>query len=90
MSRSFSPQCQRPLEVASRAVAVARPFIPSSGAYMNRLTTIARNFVKDEDGAALLEYGMLVLLIAVLCIVAIKTVGSKINNGFQSVNSSLP
>jgi pilus assembly protein Flp/PilA len=57
---------------------------------MNRLTTIARNFVKDEDGAALLEYGMLVLLIAVLCIVAIKTVGSKINNGFQSVNSSLP
>jgi pilus assembly protein Flp/PilA len=57
---------------------------------MNRLTTIARNFVKDEDGAALLEYGMLVLLIAVLCIVAIKTVGSKINNGFQSVNASLP
>jgi pilus assembly protein Flp/PilA len=57
---------------------------------MNRLTAIARNFVKDEDGAALLEYGMLVLLIAVLCIVAIKTVGSKINNGFNSVNSALP
>jgi pilus assembly protein Flp/PilA len=57
---------------------------------MNRLTTIARNFVKDEDGAALLEYGMLVLLIAVLCIVAIKTVGSKINNGFNSVNAALP
>ena len=57
---------------------------------MNRLTTIARKFVKDEDGAALLEYGMLVLLIAVLCIVAIKTVGSKINNGFNSVNASLP
>jgi pilus assembly protein Flp/PilA len=57
---------------------------------MNRLTTIARNFVKDEDGAALLEYGMLVLLIAVLCIVAIKTVGKKINNGFNSVNAALP
>ncbi len=57
---------------------------------MNRLTTIARNFVKEEDGAALLEYGMLVLLIAVLCIVAIKTVGSKISNGFNSVNASLP
>jgi pilus assembly protein Flp/PilA len=57
---------------------------------MNRLTAIARNFVKDESGAALLEYGMLVLLIAVLCIVAIKTIGSKISNGFNSVNSSLP
>jgi pilus assembly protein Flp/PilA len=57
---------------------------------MNRLTAIARNFVKEEDGAALLEYGMLVLLIAVLCIVAIKTIGSKISNGFNSVNVSLP
>ncbi len=57
---------------------------------MNRLTTLARNFLKEEDGAALLEYGMLVLLIAVLCIVAVKTVGQKINNGFQSVNAGLP
>ena len=57
---------------------------------MNRLTTFARNFLKEEDGAALLEYGMLVLLIAVLCIVAIKTVGSKINNGFKSINAGLP
>ncbi len=57
---------------------------------MNRLTAIARNFVKDEDGAALLEYGMLVLLIAVLCIVAVKTIGSKISNGFNSVNTNLP
>ena len=57
---------------------------------MNRLKTIARNFVKEEDGAALLEYGMLVLLIAVLCIVAIKTIGSKISNGFNKVNASLP
>jgi pilus assembly protein Flp/PilA len=57
---------------------------------MNRLTALARNFVKEEDGAALLEYGMLVLLIAVLCIVAIKTIGSKISNGFNSVNNNLP
>ena len=57
---------------------------------MNRLTAIARNFVKEEEGAALLEYGMLVLLIAVLCIVAIKTIGSKISNGFNTVSTNLP
>ena len=49
-----------------------------------------RNFLNDEDGAALIEYGMLALLIAVLCIVAIKTIGSKVSNGFNSVNSALP
>ena len=51
---------------------------------------VAKRLVKGEDGAALIEYGMLVLLIAVLCIVAIKTIGSKISNGFNSVNTSLP
>jgi pilus assembly protein Flp/PilA len=51
---------------------------------------LKRSFLKDEDGAALIEYGMLALLIAVLCIVAIKTIGSKVSNGFNSVNSALP
>ena len=51
---------------------------------------VARSFLKDEDGAALIEYGMLALLIAVLCIVAIKTIGSKVSNGFNSVNTALP
>lgn len=57
---------------------------------MKRLATLTRNFVSNEDGAALIEYGMLALLIAVLCIVAIKTIGSKVSNGFNSVNSALP
>lgn len=65
------------------------PFLIRSSA-MKRLTAIARNFVAQEDGAALLEYGMLVLLIAVLCIIAVKTIGSKISNGFNSVNANLP
>jgi len=57
---------------------------------MKRLATLTRSFVKDEEGAALIEYGLLALLIAVLCIVAIRTIGSKVSNGFNSVNSALP
>jgi len=57
---------------------------------MKRLATLTRNFVKDEEGAALIEYGLLALLIAVLCIVAIRTIGSKVSNGFNTVNSNLP
>ncbi len=57
---------------------------------MNKIANVFRGFVQEEEGAALLEYGMLVLLIAVLCILAIKTIGSKISNGFNSVNSNLP
>ena len=57
---------------------------------MKRLMNVARNFVAQEDGAALLEYGMLVLLIAVLCIVAVQQIGKKVSNGFTAVNSALP
>ena len=51
---------------------------------------IAKRLVKSEDGAALIEYGMLVMLIALLCIVALKTIGSKVSNGFNSANTLLP
>ena len=57
---------------------------------MKHLTSAARAFVIDDDGAALMEYGMLVLLIAVICIVAIKSIGSKVSVGFDSANTGLP
>jgi pilus assembly protein Flp/PilA len=57
---------------------------------MKRFIDFARNFATQEDGAALVEYGMLLLLIAVLVIVTIKSVGTKVSKGFESVNSSLP
>jgi Flp pilus assembly pilin Flp len=55
-----------------------------------RWIAVARRLFQSEDGAALIEYGMLVMLIALLCIVALKTVGSKISNGFNSANALLP
>jgi pilus assembly protein Flp/PilA len=57
---------------------------------VKRLIAASTNFIRDENGAALIEYGMLVLLIAVLCIVAVQSIGSKISVGFTSVDSKLP
>ncbi len=57
---------------------------------MSRLSTLTRRFVRDDEGATLLEYGMLVLLIAVLSIVAIKSIGQKVSNGFSTVDTNLP
>jgi pilus assembly protein Flp/PilA len=55
-----------------------------------RVIKSAKRFFKHEDGAALIEYGMLVMLVALLCIIAVKTIGSKVANGFNSANSLLP
>jgi pilus assembly protein Flp/PilA len=37
----------------------------------------------DENGAALIEYGMLIGLIAVLCLVAVTTIGTEISSAFS-------
>jgi len=55
-----------------------------------RMSEVAKRLVGSEDGAALIEYGMLVMLVALLCIIAVKTIGSKVANGFNSANSMLP
>jgi pilus assembly protein Flp/PilA len=43
---------------------------------------IAR-FCLNEEGAALVEYGMLIGLIAVVCLVAVTTLGTEISAAFS-------
>lgn len=56
---------------------------------MKSIRTVVRNFVADEDGAALVEYALLVALIAIVCILGVTTLGTKINAKFNSIGSSL-
>ncbi len=47
-------------------------------------------FFKDEDGATAVEYGIMVALIAGIIILAVQTVGQKVNNAFTNVGTVLP
>lgn len=57
---------------------------------MSNITMLSKRFLRDDEGATLLEYGMLTLLITVLSIVAVKSIGTKVSNGFNTVNTQLP
>jgi len=46
-------------------------------------------FVKNDEGAALVEYGLLVGLIAVVCLAAVQTLGTTINTVFTTIDASL-
>ena len=48
-----------------------------------------RTRIKDERGASLVEYALLVALIAVVCIVAITFVGRQASTKFSNVGSNL-
>lgn len=52
---------------------------------MKRFTTTMRNFVKQEDGATMVEYGLMVALIAVVCLVAVTALGVNVAAVFQQI-----
>jgi pilus assembly protein Flp/PilA len=53
------------------------------------MSKLLNRLQRDETGAALVEYGMLVGLIAVVCIVAVTTLGTEISTVFSIVSSDL-
>lgn len=52
-------------------------------------TTLQARFVRDEEGASMVEYGLLLALIAVVAIVAVQFVGTKVSSNFNEVGTNL-
>ena len=50
---------------------------------------LINRFRRDDEGAALVEYGMLVGLIAVICVVAVTALGTEVSTAFSKIASSL-
>jgi pilus assembly protein Flp/PilA len=46
-------------------------------------------FVREEDGATMVEYGLMVALIAVVCIAAVTLVGSNLSSLFGRVSTNI-
>jgi pilus assembly protein Flp/PilA len=44
-----------------------------------------RNFFEDECGATMVEYGLMVALIAVVCIAAVTLIGTNLSTKFTTV-----
>jgi len=58
--------------------------------YVYRLRMwLAGSSAEREDGASLVEYALLVALIAVICIVAIAFLGQAASSKFSSVGSAV-
>jgi pilus assembly protein Flp/PilA len=53
------------------------------------LLRLINRFRRDEEGAALVEYGILVGLIAVICIASVVIVGTQVSAAFSTIASAL-
>jgi pilus assembly protein Flp/PilA len=53
------------------------------------MRNLVTRFAKNDEGAALVEYGLLVGLIAVVCVGAVQLLGGTVNGVFTSINNTL-
>lgn len=53
------------------------------------MTKFVQSFLKNESGATAIEYGLIAALIAVVAIVAMKSVGNGLKNTFTNVATEL-
>jgi len=56
---------------------------------MTKLCAAAAKFVREEEGASLAEYGLLLALIAVVCIGAIGVLGTRISTMFSTLSTAI-
>jgi pilus assembly protein Flp/PilA len=56
---------------------------------MSKFVTAVRSFVSDEEGATMVEYGLMLALIAVVCIGVVTTLGTKVSTMFQGIANAL-
>ena len=56
---------------------------------VKKLTSAVRSFIREDDGAALVEYAILVALIAVVAIFFVTSLGTKVSQKFSGIAGSL-
>ena len=54
---------------------------------MQKLRRLAVAFVRDADGGALVEYSLLIALIATICIIVVATLGNKVSKMYADLNA---
>jgi pilus assembly protein Flp/PilA len=47
-----------------------------------------RRFIANEEGAALVEYGLLIALIAVICVIVVAVLGNTVSAKFSAINAN--
>ncbi len=47
-------------------------------------------FVSEESGQGMVEYGLILALIAVAVIIALQALGAKVQGTFDTINTNMP
>jgi len=57
---------------------------------MSRIIPLVRHFVKNDDAATMVEYALMLALIAAICIPVLIVLGPNVAATFTGINAQLP
>jgi pilus assembly protein Flp/PilA len=53
------------------------------------MLNVLKRFVREEEGATMVEYGLMVALIAVVCILVVAALGKELGNTFNKTQTEV-
>lgn len=56
---------------------------------MQKITNSVKRFLASEDGPTAVEYAVMLALIVIVCLAAVRTIGSRANSKFTAVGGYL-
>ena len=56
----------------------------------DRLAAVAADLARDEEGQGLVEYGLILMLVALVVVGAVTTVGTSLSGLLQTIADALP
>ena len=56
---------------------------------MSKLVRTCKSFLKDETGATMVEYALILALIAVACITAVTALGTQLTTNFGTITTAI-
>jgi pilus assembly protein Flp/PilA len=57
---------------------------------VTKLASIARSFVREEEGATMVEYALVVAVVALVAVVGFTALGTKVNSTATTAEGKLP
>lgn len=57
---------------------------------MKNLVKRVRGFIVNEEGQGLVEYALIIALVAIVILAAISILGRKVSNTYTNVGAALP
>jgi pilus assembly protein Flp/PilA len=54
------------------------------------MSNLVKRFIQEDDGATMVEYGIMIAAIAAICTATVFLIGGKVKKAYTDTNAAIP